>query len=344
MSGTSLDGLDIAYCTFEHQPSSWKYHIIRAETIPYSIEWAKRLRSAEKSSAFEFVQTDIDFGHLSGQLTRQFIEKHQLIPDFIASHGHTIFHQPEKKITSQIGCGAAIAAETGIPVVCDFRSIDVALGGQGAPLVPIGDKLLFPDFEFCLNLGGFANISFDDLGQRIAYDVCPVNIVLNDLAAREGYPYDPEGSLARKGSVNPPLLEKLNNLPWYHLDPPKSLGREWVLENIIPLFTSPGLSTFDLLATFCEHIAIQIATVTGKEKHHRVLITGGGAMNQFLTERIRHHVISPIVIPDTLTINFKEALIFAFLGLLRWSNENNCLKSVTGASIDHSGGCIYRPI
>ena len=196
MSGTSLDGVDIAYCTFSNSEDHWKYDLVHAETIPYSLSWKNRLSSVEKGTAFEFASTDIEYGQLLGKLTMDFITKHNLSPDFISSHGHTIYHQPLKKITYQIGKGSSIASKTGYPVICDFRSLDVALDGQGAPLVPIGDRRLFSEFDFCLNLGGFANISYENQGERTAFDICPVNIVLNYLAGRVGKSFDPSGEMA----------------------------------------------------------------------------------------------------------------------------------------------------
>jgi anhydro-N-acetylmuramic acid kinase len=342
MSGTSLDGLDLAYCEFSHENNKWVYTIRCAETIAYSGSWRERLANVESGSALDLVTTDVEYGHLIGRLTHEFIGRHHLQPDFIASHGHTVFHQPAKKITCQIGRGAAIAAETGLAVVCDFRSTDVALGGQGAPLVPAGDKLLFGNFEFCLNIGGFANISYEQDSKRIAFDTCPANIVLNHLAAREGHDFDPGGTMARKGCIDKELLSKLNTLPYYNLPPPKSLGKEWVTEHVFPLLAVPERSTNDLLATFCEHIAIQIAaSAVAGDRGSKLLLTGGGAWNEFLTERIRAHAAPEIIIPDANTVNYKEALIFAFLGTLRWRNEANCLMSVTGAARDSSGGAIY---
>ena len=341
MSGTSLDGLDIAFCEFSRDDNLWMHKIQCAETIPYPVEWKKSLSNLENGSALDFVTTDVEYGHYLGRLARDFIAKNNLFPDFIASHGHTIFHQPDRRITSQIGRGSAIAAETGLPVVCDFRSVDVALGGQGAPLVPVGDTLLFNEFDFCLNIGGFANISFQTADTRIAYDVCPANIVMNQLALQAGFEYDPCGMLAASGTVNLQLLQTLNALPYYSLDFPKSLGKEWAVQNIFPLLKTSSQSVNDLLATFCEHIAMQVAAAGGANKDRKLLITGGGAFNDCLIRRIRHHAAPEIMIPDKLTVNFKEALIFAFLGVLRWRNEINCLKSVTGAVKDSSAGAIY---
>ncbi len=343
MSGTSLDGLDIAYCSFEQIESKWRYSIIVAETLPYSDEWTSRLSGVENTHALEFVRTDIEYGHLLGKLTSEFIARHNIKPDFIASHGQTIFHQPENRITSQIGRGSCIAAETGLPVVSDFRSLDVALGGQGAPLVPIGDQLLFGQSSFCLNIGGFANISHQKGDKRIAYDIAPANIVLNYLSGKKGMSFDKNGDLARSGVVDPALLAQLNSLAYYQKEAPKSLGKEWVLSNIHPFLSASGLSVEDQLATFCEHIAFQIGKAVSGSCDEQLLITGGGAHNSFLTGRISNYLAPQMLIPDKLTIDFKEALVFAFLGLLRWLHINNCLSSVTGARSDSSGGAIYYP-
>ena len=341
MSGTSLDGLDIAYCEFESQEPAWSFKIQYAETVPYDEVWRKRLASLENGSAHDLAITDIEYGHFIGRLTKMFLDKRNIRPHFIASHGHTIFHQPEKGITWQIGKGSCIAAETGLPVVCDFRSLDVAIGGQGAPLVPIGDRMLFGEFDYCLNLGGFANISYEENGERIAYDIAPVNIVLNHLTRRIGKPFDPSGQMARIGNLSPTLLASLNHIGYYDQIPPKSLGKEWVQANIFPLLDHSSVLLNDQLNTFCEHVAIQIAKSTAGNKRGKILTTGGGAFNEYLIERITQLSQHEIILPDENTINFKEALIFAFLGVLRWRKETNCLRSVTGAVKNTSGGSIY---
>jgi anhydro-N-acetylmuramic acid kinase len=341
MSGTSLDGVDIAFCTFNSEDGKWNYSIRNAETIPYPEEWRIRLANLENKSALEFVKTDADYGHFLGRTAKAFHLEHNLKPDFIASHGHTIFHQPALNFTSQIGKGSAIAAETGIPVVCDFRSTDVALGGQGAPLVPVGDKLLFGEYTYCLNLGGFANISYTESGKRIAFDICPANIVLNYLASFLHKDYDENGMLARHGILHQPLLDELNGLEFYRREPPKSLGKEWVLSEVHPLLEKYSIPVEDKLRTFVEHIVQQVSETVKSDVSFTLLLTGGGACNDFLAERIREKTSVNVVIPDPLTLNFKEALIFAFLGVLRWREEVNCLKSVTGARCDNSGGAIY---
>lgn len=342
MSGSSLDGVDIAYCRFSFT-DSWKSTTLFAETIAYPEAWKKKLLSLENTEALTFQQTHVDYGNYLGRLVSEFILKHKIKVDFVSSHGHTIFHQPEKKLTVQVGAGNAIAAACKLPVVCDFRALDVALGGQGAPLVPIGDKLLFSDFDFCLNLGGFANVSYEYNGQRIAYDICPVNIVMNAIAEKLGKNYDDGGTIAKSGTLNNELLDQLNALAFYSLalDQPKSLGKEWVLENVFPLIEKNKSSEKDILHTFCEHIAIQIAKMLNDKPKGKLLVTGGGTYNAFLMERIKKHSAHQLIIPDKNTIEFKEALIFAFLGVLRMRNEVNCLKSVTGATKDNVGGAVY---
>jgi len=341
MSGTSLDGIDVASCEFVDDGSHWKYSIQIAETIPYDNNWKNILGNLEHSSALDFVQVHKEYGHYLGHLCRDFIKRNNLFPDFIASHGHTIFHQPENKLTFQIGDGAAIAAECKLPVLCDFRSLDVAMGGQGAPLVPIGDQILFNEFDFCLNLGGFANISFGKNSIRFAFDICPVNIVMNSLTRAIGKEFDLDGDLASKGKINNDLLDEMNNLEFYHINAPKSLGKEWVMKFFMPVIAHYDILLEDKLATLCEHIAYQIASIVGSTTSAKMLVTGGGAFNKFLISRISELSKCTVVIPDSKIVEYKEALIFAFLGLLRLNKKVNCLKSVTGAESDNIGGAIY---
>ena len=343
MSGTSLDGVDLAYCVFTMQDKHWSYQIESAETIPYTEEWLSLLPSLMKADAYTYAKANSDLGCYFGRLIKAFVLKYKLEADFVASHGHTIFHQPMLGLTTQIGSGATIAATCGLPVVCDFRSTDVAHGGQGAPLVPVGDALLFGNFEFCLNLGGFSNVSYQAADQRIAYDICPVNTILNQLAKRAGMVYDRDGQMARTGSVDPILLEKLNTLEYYDLTPPKSLGFEWSNSYIWPVINESQLSIPDLLKTFVEHVAIQLSNSLSDFNKGKILVTGGGAKNVFLIERLTVHTKHELIIPDEKIIDYKEALIFAFLGVLRIRGEKNCLSSVTGATVDSTGGAIYLP-
>lgn len=339
MSGTSLDGLDLVAVEFDFSVDKWKHRIIDAKTISYSETWEKKLRTAHHLTGSELLRLHNEYGKLLAFQINQFIKDFNA--DLIASHGHTIFHQPEKGFTFQLGNGSVIAAETGITTVADFRQPDVSLGGQGAPLVPAGDKLLFGEFDYCLNIGGFANISFEKNNQRIAFDICPANIILNYFAAKQGLPFDKNGDLGRNGKINNELLVKLNSLDFYKKEPPKSLGREWIESEFLPIIDGFPGSDSDKLRTVYEHFAIQLAKATNKPG--KMLVTGGGAFNKFLIERLKELSVANIVIPDSETINFKEALIFAFLGVLRIRNEVNCLASVTGAKRDHSTGVIFLP-
>lgn len=351
MSGTSLDGLDIAVCQFQYHTNLWSYKTIAADTIEYSTDFKRELNHAMKLSGEDLISLDRSFGRFQGEAVKNFLHKKNLSVDLISAHGHTIFHNPAKGYTLQIGSGASLYAAAKIPVVTDLRSVDIAFGGQGAPLVPLGDELLFSAYEACLNLGGIANISFVAQEKNIAYDICAVNIILNDLALVLGKNYDDGGSLARSGAVIPELLERLQSLPYYHLPYPKSLGREWVDEVVFPIINSYKThSTQDLLHTYVVHCAKQIAAsiseIPGKQHQRTVLITGGGAFNTFLIDTIRLQLPSDILltVPDSETVQYKEAIIFGFLGLLRILNRPNAKSTVTGASIDSIGGAIYGDI
>lgn len=355
MSGTSLDGLDIAYCTFDineeckSNTPSIQYNIEKAQTIPYNKEIKDQILRMETCSGEELACFSTYLGHYFGKKTREFIEKNNLQVDFIASHGQTIFHQIDKQFTLQIGDLNAIAAETECSVIGDFRSLDVALGGQGAPLVPIGDEILFYQYDSCLNLGGFSNVSYNSEGKRIAYDICPTNIVLNKLCMELGLAFDNRGRIARENRTNEMLLSKLNNIPHYELDKRTSLGKEFVKEWVFPILDSFEIKTEDKIATYTQHIAQQIA----KHLKGKVLVTGGGAYNEFLIDSIRKYLgekssldkkkadlDKQLIIPNHWLIEYKEALIFAFLGVRRVRREVNCLKDVTGARKDSCSGAI----
>lgn len=339
MSGTSLDGLDICLAQFEKKHSVWEFEILKAETISYSKKLEDQLRNSINVSADNLLELHSEYGFYLGKEVKNFISRHQIDNiDIISSHGHTVFHQPQKKFTLQIGDGRAIKLETGIPVVYDFRSQDVLMGGNGAPLVPIGDELLFSEYDACLNLGGFSNISLKHNGRRIAFDIAPVNIVLNKIAQNFNKNFDENGHLAREGKINTELLIKLNSLEFYALSHPKSLGIEWCNKNIFPLFED--LDSQDILATFTEHNAEQISKVFNQYQLKKVLFTGGGTYNSYLIEKIKEKTESEIIIPEKEIIDFKEALIFAFMGVLRMNKEINVLSSATGSSQDHSSGII----
>jgi anhydro-N-acetylmuramic acid kinase len=343
MSGTSLDGVDLAQCTFEETENGFTYGLGSCETIPYPEAWLNRLKTLPSASAVEYAETHTTYGRYIGSLVSDFVKRNSISADFVASHGHTIFHNPANHCTSHIGEGAAIAAVCGLSVVCDFRTGDVAAGGQGAPLVPVGDQLLFGEYDYCLNLGGFANISMQISGKRIAYDISPANIILNHIAWQKGKPFDRNGEMAASGNILTELLQTLNSLGYFHMQPPKSLGREWTEKEILPMLTRFNVSPEDAACTFCEHIAMQIGASLQNDSTHKMLITGGGAFNTYLVQRISAHTSVELVIPDHKTVNYKEALVFAFLGLLRMQGKPNCLASVTGASRDISGGAVYLP-
>ncbi len=339
MSGTSLDGLDIVKCHFS-KTHSWSYKIERGITVKYSKSWKKKLKDTFLKSKKEVHKTNIEYGHFIGKEINKFIKNDKSKIDFISSHGHTIFHNPDQKFTLQIGDGQTIANTTKIKTISDYRSLDVKLNGQGAPLVPIGDKYLFSDYKYCLNLGGFANISVKNKKQIIAYDICPANIILNYLVMKLNVEFDKNGDIGKKGNINFMLLDKLNKLDFYSQQNPKSLSREWLEKKILIMPELLKLKTQNLLATFYEHIGFQIGKIL---KDKTVYITGGGAYNTFLCNKIKKYSNSKIIIADPLNLEFKEAMIFGFLGVLKDRNEINCLKDVTGADRDSCSGVIHHP-
>lgn len=345
MSGTSGDGLDIAYTDFEFT-GEWCFQIRRAKTVPFPEDLGKNLAHAHTLSGLELSLLDLELGRWMGTQVRQFCDEYQLSPLAIASHGHTVFHQPKNALSLQIGNGWAIHAASGERVINDFRMLDVQLGGQGAPLVPVGDKLLFPKVDFCLNLGGIANISMDKNGERVAFDCCPFNLLLNAQANKLGLAYDDAGGVARSGSLHPPLLEALSRLPFYLNKSAKSLGREEMESDFIPLISHLDLNAADSLRTLVEHFAKETAQVIqsfSETPNPVILITGGGAYNTFFIERLDYCLEKKWTKYEASSelIEFKEAVIFAFLGLLKLRGENNCLASVTGASRDSCGGSVY---
>ncbi len=342
MSGTSLDGIDLAQVKLSLTSGKWQFEIGQSQTIAYPANWKRELAAAVTMSREELSDLDRRYTKFLATIISDFISKHALTVDAICSHGHTTLHQPDQGFTLQIGNLPDIAKLIDQTVVCNFRVQDVELGGQGAPVVPIGDRLLFSDYDYCLNLGGFSNISFESNGQRLAFDISPVNTVLNYLANKLSLDFDEGGNLAGSGNVDENLLLELNAFPFYKIPFPKSLGIEFVHESVIPVIESYDCSTEDKLRTFTEHIAWQTAlampSLTGK-----MLITGGGAYNRFLLQRLKHYLPKiEIVVPDAKLLEYKEALIFALLGVLKLRGEINVLSSVTGASHDHSSGMIFN--
>ncbi len=348
MSGSSLDGLDIVFIELDDSGGKWAFNIVCADCIEYGSEWVEKLKSARHLNAFDYLALHAEYGRYIGERINAFIEANNLHHQvqLIASHGHTVFHTPGKKMTAQLGDGAAIAAVTGINVVSDMRAIDVALGGQGAPIVPMGEKLLWSDTNYFLNIGGIANASFKKNDSFIAYDICPANRVLNMLAQLKDKPFDEDGDIAKTGNVDIDLLVKLNRQEYYRQPPPKALANEFGTDVLYPEILSAGLPVEDALRTFTEHIAEQVCGAfydmeAGKGK---LLVTGGGAFNSFLIERLQS-MLNPLAVEVVVlgknVVEYKEALVMALLGLLRWREENTVMASVTGASRDSIGGAVW---
>jgi anhydro-N-acetylmuramic acid kinase len=351
MSGSSLDGLDIAYVQLEEVRGRWSFQILESDCVAYDREWTTKLQNAVNLSAPEFLKLHTAYGGHTGGMVKAFMQKHDLEHKvhFIASHGHTAFHDPANNTTFQLGDGAAIAATANLPVISDLRAMDIALGGQGAPIVPIGDKLLFSEYDYLLNIGGIANITIQSPDRSLAFDICPANQALNALAQRLGMSMDENGALARQGRVLPDVLAALGNSPYYHTPAPKSLSNIAAMEMAQPAL-SADYDVNDLLHTFSTHIASQIVNAINAyptvKENAAMLITGGGAFNTFLVEEITRqtqHLGLTIAVPDAAVVSNKEALIMALIGALRWREEVNVLSSVTGAKRDSIGGAIWLP-
>ncbi|HTL07518.1 MAG TPA: anhydro-N-acetylmuramic acid kinase [Chitinophagaceae bacterium] len=354
MSGSSLDGLDIAYVQLQETAGRWSFNILQADCFPYSHEWASKLANAIQLPAAEYQLLHSAYGRYTGEAVNAFIDEHHLHHQvhLIASHGHTSFHMPEHRMTAQLGDGAAIAAVTGLPVVSDLRAMDIAFGGQGAPIVPIGEKLLLNEYGLFLNLGGIANLSCNQGGNYVAFDVCPANRVLNLLIAPAGKAFDEDGATAARGQVDTGMLEKLNGLGYYQQPFPKSLANDFGNNIVFAMLQQSGLSMQDALCTYTEHIAQQVkhaaAAVLPAEltetTNRKLLVTGGGALNSFLVQRISSllaEISVDLVVPDKQLINYKEALVMALIGVLRWREEYNVLSSVTGASRNSINGALW---
>ncbi len=356
MSGSSLDGLDIVFAELQEEAGKWSFEIKAADCYPYAPVWKERLQHATSLKAFEYLLLHSEYGHYIGHEVNRFIEAKGLHYQvaLVSSHGHTSFHAPHLKMTAQLGDGAAIASVTGLPVVTDLRAIDVALGGQGAPIVPIGEMHLLKDYDLYLNLGGISNISFHRDGQYFAFDICAANRVLNMIAATVGQEFDAGGEMASHGHVHDGLLHQLNELPYYRQPFPKSLANHFGTDEVFPLVQSFGLTPQDALATYVQHVVLQIksaianyfpptdSSILSAEK--KLLVTGGGAYNTFLIQKLSES-LSPlgirIILPDNDLIQYKEGLIMAFMGVLRWRQEYNTLSSVTGAERDSIGGALW---
>ncbi len=347
MSGSSLDGLDIAYCKIQFD-KKWTFQILHADTISYSSAIKNQLQNLHSESAIELLKANVDLGNLNGKYVNEFIVKHVIAPiDFIASHGHTIFHKPDIGFTTQIGDGNTISYLTGLPVIYNFRQADIAAGGQGAPLVPICDELFFSEYYACLNIGGIANLSFKKGEDRIGFDICASNQLLNSLANILNKPLDRDGEIARAGIVNKKLLQLLNENSYFDAAPPKSLDNNFIKSSFIDFILQYDETAENKLATATEHIALQIAKSVNqindeKTGNEKLLITGGGAFNKYLISRISSLINIKVIIPQPILVNYKEALAITLMGILRIRNEFNFLPSVTGAIRPVCGGEIVN--
>ncbi len=352
MSGSSLDGLDIVFTELQETTGVWRFEILAADCYPYSSDWTNKLTAAIHLSALDYQLLHTEYGAYLGTEVNRFIEAHDLHYKvaLIASHGHTSFHEPHRKMTAQLGDGAALAAQTKSIVVSDLRALDVAFGGQGAPIVPIGEKLLFPDYELFLNLGGIANLTATTPHGTVAFDVCAANKVLDMLMNTIGRSYDEGGTTAASGVVHSELLQRLNDLDYYRKPYPKSLANSFGTDSVFPIITSYKLPVEDALRTYLEHIAIQIAAAVDSlskasaEVSRKLLVTGGGAFNTFLVQRLKEALQKfsiEIVVPDENIIRYKEALVMALIGVLRWRQEYNVMSSVTGAERNSIGGAVW---
>lgn len=356
MSGSSLDGLDIAYANFNIKNDDISFELIKAETIAFSEQWQRRLKNLPKVDALSFAKTHTYFGHLMGNMVNNFIEKHQIEVDFIASHGHTIFHYPDNRMTIQIGDGAAMAAITGLPVINNFRTHDIAINGEGTPLAPIADKYLFAGYDFYLNIGGIANISCNQNGRLVAFDVGAANQIFNPLAHLLNLPYDNNGDIAKSGTVNKTLLEAINSMDYFHQNYPKSLDNTWLQQNILPQYLITEDTIANRLRTAVEQLAQQTAlsiqqiikkeSLPTKEESFKIFATGGGAFNRFLMERTEavcnQYFPTKIIVAKPEIVAYKEALLMALMGVLRVQNKVNVMRSVTGAKVDTIGGAIWQ--
>ncbi len=350
MSGSSLDGLDIAFVQLEEIRGAWTYDILAADCVPYSEDWAHKLKYAAQASVPDYLRLHTAYGRYIGKLVNEFINanaiEHQVA--FIATHGHTVLHEPGNHTSVQLGDGATIAAVTGLPVISDLRSLDVALGGQGAPIVPVGDKLLFGNYDYLLNIGGIANITAKQGDSYIAFDVCPANQVLNTLAEKAGKPMDENGTMASAGKLLVGVLDELDQNSYYALPAPKSLSNEAAINIAFPALLESEHTVPDMLHTMTVHIAKQVANAIAKypssAEQPAMLVTGGGAFNSYLVERVKEILAShniAVVVPDDATVKYKEALVMALIGTLRWREETNVLSSVTGAAHDSIGGALW---
>jgi len=343
MSGTSCDGIDLAHCHFLKEKNEWRYKMVNAESISYSKELRDKLISCGKTSSLNLKKLDNELGEFFSESLVKFIKKNKISVDLISSHGHTVFHDIQLQLTHQIGNPLIIYINNKVPTVHNFRELDVLHNGQGAPLVPYGERKLFKDYDYCINIGGITNISSLENNKFYGYDICPANIILNKYARELGYDFDLDGKLSMRGKFKEKLFKKLNNLKYYVKSYPKSLDLLYIEKNYDPLFKN--YEPKDILKTYIKHMAYQINSTISKKKS-KILLTGGGVFNNQILKNINkfNKLDSNFIVPNKKIIIFKEAIIFGFLGLLRFLNKKNVDKSVTGSKNSTSSGLIIDNI
>lgn len=342
MSGSSCDGLDISLCEYKLENDHWSFEIIKTHTEEYSKTWKSRLMNCRNLTGNELRELDLQFGHLIGSSVNNFLKSYSEKIDIISSHGHTVFHDVSNKYNLQIGDGHAISALTETDVVYDFRTLDIQKGGQGAPLVPMGDILLFSDYEACLNLGGIANVTINKGEIVTAFDVCPFNQLLNACAIKLGHEFDEDGKIGQQGNLIKELKKELEN--WgYYLKGDTSISNEQIANELLPLINLYS-NTPDTLFTLYDHFSEQIANQVNKylTKEDRILLSGGGAYNLYFIQLLEERINASVIVPGKGLIEHKEAIIFAFLGILRIRNEINCLSSITGSTSDSVCGAFIK--
>jgi len=344
MSGSSLDGLDVDFSFFSETKAGWTYQNITSATISFPGELHSRLKNADQIFGKELTKLDIDFGNWVGKKIMEFCENCEQVPDLISSHGHTIFHEPENEFTLQIGSAQCIAQKTKLPVISDFRLKDIVKGGQGAPLVVIGEKLLLREYKSFLNLGGIANLTLFEEGKIKSFDIAPCNQVLNHFSKKLGLAYDAEGEWARRGAVDKEWLEYLKTVSYFKKNPPKSLANQFTSQYVLKSYPT---KTEDALNTYCYFLKYELEKwiknlLPGKQEVP-ILATGGGAKNTFLMEVFNQSPFLDLIAADEHLVDYKEAMIFGFLGALRWFDQINILSAATGANSDSCSGTIYYP-
>lgn len=342
MSGTSIDGIDLALIEFS-VANDINYKFLASKTYKYSEDWVQKLRYNPTISAADLFKLDHEYAIYSAEVINKFIQEFDLNREEIncvAHHGHTYLHRPDLGYTFQLGCSPILSDLVQLDFITDFRKEDVALGGQGAPLVPIGDLYLFKEYDACINLGGFMNISFQEGNSRTAYDLGSFNYILNHLANKLGLEYDKEGSIARSSKADSSLLEKLTKLDYYQRELPKSIGAEYAEAYIIPLVDQ--FETTVAISTYTKHAALIVAKEVDNHSFKKILLSGGGAHNLYFIDLLQELTTAEIVVSNQELTDFKEALIFALLALLKREEKINVLSSVTGSNTDHSAGILYE--